>query len=589
MARAALLWACLLLLTGLGVVPATAAIAATAATATSAVAPPRFPPPAATALFLRNLTYDPFADFFNWLGGNNATQDICNVLRSSYLNLCRSHPSFTDAICSDFLRAYKSRCDHRRQLVSGIGVVAVLAVLVACFLVGNALELAHFTLLPQSGASILIGFMAGGFLKSTVSDLSRFQFDESIFFLLFLPYIVFEAGLTIDKRLFREQLSPILLFSIVGTFVSIFAIGYGLHWAGRGLGYALPLTECLLFGSLISSIDPIATLSVFSSVGVDQTLYILVFGESILNDGVAVVMYDAFLRLIDVPEVGLDTLQASVLRFLVVFFGSVLVGLLFGAASALLFKYGRFQHAPSLETLLFAAAALFPYYACEHLEWSGIVAVLANSVAMDLYAYQNLSPEAQQHTKFAIKCIAHLLEQCIFAYLGMQVFLAEPLFEWQPMLVGCAIGLCAISRLWVFPITGLVNLTRSGVDSVPVSHQAMLWFSGLRGAVSFALAMKIPKYDELLGHGSQHVPQLLAATTAVVMFTVFVHGGLTVHVLKWLRIPTGVAQEPPLLPTDTGPLVFLHKRVLEPLLVQQTASPQHPPRWAGQYAAIECT
>eukprot|EP00668_Euglena_longa_P004881 GGOE01005720.1.p1 GENE.GGOE01005720.1~~GGOE01005720.1.p1 ORF type:complete len:581 (-),score=189.72 GGOE01005720.1:307-2049(-) len=551
-------------------------------------APPPPPPPPTTMLFMRNFTYDPFADFFDWLGGRNATQDICNVLRSSYLNLCRSHPSFTDAICTDFLKAYKSRCDHRRELVSGIGVVAVLAVLVACFLVGNALELVHFTLLPQSGATILIGFVAGAFLKSTVSDLSPFQFDESIFFLLFLPYIVFEAGLTIDKRRFREQLFPIMLFSILGTFTSIFAIGYGLHWGGNILGYQLPLTECLLFGSLISSIDPIATLSVFSSVGVDQTLYILVFGESILNDGVAVVMYDAFVRLIDVPEVGLQNLQASVLRFLVVFFGSILAGLLFGAATALLFKYGRF-HEPNVETLLFAAAALFPYYACEHLEWSGIVAVLANSVAMDLYAYQNLSPEAQRHTKFAIKCIAHLLEQCIFAYLGMQVFLAEPLFVWQPTLVFCAIVLCAVSRLWVFPLTGLVNRVRSSADSVPLNHQAMLWFSGLRGAVSFALAMKIPKYDELLGRGSQHVPQLLAATTAVVMFTVFAHGGLTVYVLKWLRIPTGMVQlEPALLAPDSGPLVLLHQRFLEPLLVQ-VAGPRSPLRWSSQYAAVDCT
>lgn len=61
--------------------------------------------------------------------------------------------------------------------------------------------------------------------------------------------------------------------------------------------------------------------------------------------------------------------------------------------------------------------------------WTACSATQANSVAMDLYAYQNLSPEAQQHTKFAIKCIAHLLEQCIFAYLGMQSRLRSILFS----------------------------------------------------------------------------------------------------------------------------------------------------------------
>eukprot|EP00669_Euglena_mutabilis_P012043 TRINITY_DN6665_c0_g1_i1.p1 TRINITY_DN6665_c0_g1~~TRINITY_DN6665_c0_g1_i1.p1 ORF type:complete len:303 (-),score=87.65 TRINITY_DN6665_c0_g1_i1:112-1020(-) len=297
-------------------------------------------------------------------------------------------------------------------------------------------------------------------------------------------------------------------------------------------------------------------------------------------------MYDAFVRLIDKPFVGLESFKDSILRFVVVFFGSLGVGVLFGAASALLFKYGRLQHAPSVETLLFTACALFPYYACEHLQWSGIVAVLAEAVVMDLYTYQNLSKAAQVNTKFTIKCLAHLLEQCIFAYLGMQVFLAEPLFEWQPLLVLSAITICLLSRLWVFPLTGLVNAARSPADHIPVRNQTMLWFSGLRGAVSFALAMKVPPRDELLDTGSAFAPQLVAITTAVVMYTVFVHGGLTTYVLFWLRIPVGVpeTETEPLLAGSHGPLVYLHRHLLTPFLVRREGGGSlQPSRWSTTY------
>uniref|UniRef100_A0A7S1J2B7 Sodium/hydrogen exchanger n=1 Tax=Eutreptiella gymnastica TaxID=73025 RepID=A0A7S1J2B7_9EUGL len=540
-------------------------------------------------LFGLNVTdLDPLEGFFKWLATNSST-DACRVIRNSYLRVCNV-PEVLGKLCDDFLAAYQTRCEHETQLFSCISLVSVMSVLVACFLTGNLLEVWHWTWLPHSGVSILIGFFAGAALKASVSakGLEDFQFDESIFFLVFLPYIVFEAGLTIDKGMLWRHLGPIGAFAIVGTFISIFGIGYSLSWAGDVLGYNLPLVECLLFGSLISSIDPIATLSLFQHFGVDRDLYILVLGESILNDGVSVVMYDTFLQLLDVPFNGLDTLADSLQRFAVVFFGSILVGLLFGLTSALLFKYGQLQGNPTMETILFIVVAAFPYYACEHLQWSGIVAILVESVVMDLYTYQSLSTEAQLNTKFTIKCVAHLLEQCIFAYLGMQVCLAAENLDWNPAMIVAAIGSCLVCRGWVFPVAWLVNRTRPAGEEVPPRNQVMVWFSGLRGAVSFALAMKIPRYDELLKKGSEHVSEILAMTTAVVMYKVFIHGGLTAVVLRRLNIPTGCDQAPYTHPPleETGPLLRLH-RLLLPVFTKDQRSSRAVEYWSLPNRSID--
>lgn len=123
----------------------------------------------------------------------------------------------------------------------------------------------------------------------------KLSFDNDLFLQILLPPIIFQAALSIDKRAFRRDLLPILAFASLGTAFSSVAIGLITHHVSSWFnGLELPLLDSLVFGALISSIDPVGTLSILAQVGVSQTdtLYTLIGGESLLNDGVAIVLFD---------------------------------------------------------------------------------------------------------------------------------------------------------------------------------------------------------------------------------------------------------------------------------------------------------
>jgi sodium/hydrogen exchanger 8 len=110
-----------------------------------------------------------------------------------------------------------------------------------------------------------------------------------------LPAIIFDAGYSLHKAKFFSLIGSILAFAVLGTIVSSLTVGVIIYHAGlAGFSAPLPPSHALAFGSLISSVDPVATLAIFSSVNLSSTLYMIVFGESVLNDAVAVVLFKSF-------------------------------------------------------------------------------------------------------------------------------------------------------------------------------------------------------------------------------------------------------------------------------------------------------
>ena len=157
--------------------------------------------------------------------------------------------------------------------------------------------------LPESVAAILVGFLVGAIVRlffSSEAELNFLAFQPELFFFLLLPPIIFEAGYTLRKKHFFSNFWSIVMYAVVGTLLSTFITGFLVYWFGEagiipGIDTGSPL-EALVFGSLISAVDPVATLSIIGSpeLNCDPLLYSLVFGESVLNDAVAIVLFRTF-------------------------------------------------------------------------------------------------------------------------------------------------------------------------------------------------------------------------------------------------------------------------------------------------------
>jgi NhaP-type Na+/H+ or K+/H+ antiporter len=313
---------------------------------------------------------------------------------------------------------------------------------------------------------------------------------------------------------------------------------------------------------------------------------------------------------------------AAAIHCCVVAFGSLCVGVGSGFACSFYFWMMQGCQTPLVEVLLFFCWAFIPYYICDGIGWSGIVAVVATGFVMDLFVvgqvdstdgamqtgrslsgkatlrrgffnvHGHLSILARTHVGFVAELLSTMMETAIFAYLG--VFLFSYRYHWNFLHTFLAVFACCISRAVMIPLLSLaanavarlqhargVCQKRKGrwsVTSNVASHQLpgviidkkmqlVLWVAGLRGAMSFALVENIPLYDTVTQQGSRLKPELKAMTSATIVFTVFVLGGYTYYLMEHL----GLGPSSKSLPSaETTALVKRSHKSLNALVANDT-------------------
>ncbi|XP_041989599.1 sodium/hydrogen exchanger 6-like isoform X2 [Salvia splendens] len=284
----------------------------------------------------------------------------------------------------------------------------------------------------------------------------------------------------------------------------------------------LPFVECLMFGALISATDPVTVLSKFQELGTDVNLYALVFGESVLNDAMAISLYRT-MSLVRSHMSSDKNLFMVVVRFLETFVGSMSAGVGVGFTSALLFKY--------------AGLDIDKYMLAEGLGLSGIVSILFTGIVMKHYTFSNLSDKSQKFVAAFFHLISSLAETFIFIYMGFDIAMEQ--HSWSH--VGFIFfQFYSLALKDVFSCAYLVNMGRPSHRKISMKHQKALWYSGLRGAMAFALALQ-SVHDLPEGHGQT----IFTATTAIVVLTVLLIGGSTGTMLEALEV-VGDGHEIPL-------------------------------------------
>ncbi|CAB4001184.1 Sodium hydrogen exchanger 8 [Paramuricea clavata] len=414
--------------------------------------------------------------------------------------------------------------EHEKSMeIFFILLVVGLCIFVIYFLIKH-----RFHYLPESVAVVFLGALVGLITKFlTHFNVGNWrqeeELDPTIFFLILLPPIIFESGYSLHKGNFFANIGTILLFAVFGTAISATVVGGGVYVLGQaGIVFKLSVVESFAFGSMISAVDPVATLAIFHALDVDPTLNMLVFGESVLNDAVSIVMTNAV-----VGEEGKESTSflSAAGHFFTMFIGSACIGIAFALFSALLLKHVNLRRIPSLELAFILIFSYAPYGLAEGLKLSGIMAILFCGIVMSHYTHFNLSSQTQVTVQQIFRTIAFMTETCIFAYLGMAIFSLKHNFK--PAFVAWSIVLCLVGRaVNIFPLSSLANLFRA----VKISRkmQCIMWFSGLRGAVAFSLSTQ-------LQFGGEQRSVLVTSTLVIVLFTILFLGGATLPLLKCLQ------------------------------------------------------
>ena len=285
----------------------------------------------------------------------------------------------------------------------------------------------------------------------------------------------------------------------------------------------------LTYASILAAVDPVAVLAIFQDIGVNMSLYFLVFGESLLNDGVTVVLYNTMISLSNAEDEpgGADHTQyvLAILSFFCVVFGGLSVGVIMGMASSFIVKFAR--HTRVIEPLIILVMAYLAYIMAETIHWSGIISLIGCGIAQRRYAFLNLSKKSHTTVKYSVRTLSTFSDCIIFLYLGIVTISKE--HEWHWELVAWTIFLCTILRfISVAIFTAVLNTTR--VYRISFKEQFIIAYGGLRGAVGFSLA------DILPDNSFKNI--FLTATLAVVYFTVFIQGSTIKFFVRKLNIKT---------------------------------------------------
>ncbi|KAH0624588.1 hypothetical protein JD844_032229 [Phrynosoma platyrhinos] len=388
---------------------------------------------------------------------------------------------------------------------------------------------------PESCLLILVGLILGGIIFG-VQEMSPPVMKSDVFFLYLLPPIVLDAGYFMPTRLFFENFGTIFWYAVVGTLWNSFGIGISLFAICQVDAFGLTditLLQSLLFGSLISAVDPVAVLAVFENIHVNEQLYILVFGESLLNDAVTVVLYNLFKSFCQMRTIEAIDIFAGIANFFVVGIGGVLIGIILGFVAAFTTRYTHKIRV--IEPLFVFLYSYLAYITAEMFHLSGIMAITACAMTMNKYVEENVSQKSYTTIKYFMKMLSSVSETLIFIFMGVSTVGKN--HEWNWAFVCFTLLFCLIWRaLGVFALTQIINVFRT----IPITFkdQFIIAYGGLRGAICFSLVFLLP---------SAVFPRkklFITAAIVVIFFTVFIQGITIRPLVEFLDVKRANKKQP---------------------------------------------
>ncbi len=346
--------------------------------------------------------------------------------------------------------------------------------------------------LPYTVGLVIIGLILTFFSDKTL------EISPELIMGLLVPPLIFEASFHIRIDDLRRDFGLIMLLAIPGVIMTTLLVGGAIQW-----GTGMAISTALVFGALIAATDPVAVVALFKQLGVPKRLQILLEGESLFNDGTAIVMFGLML---DIALKGSFVLNESLIDFVRVAGGGVFVGVILGLLTS---QAIRRINDPLVETTITTILAFGAYILAEDLHVSGVLAVVMAGIVSGNIGPRGMSPTTRIVVNNFWEYGACLANSLIVLIIGLTTDLQVLLDNWQ------AIGVAILAILGVRAIS-IYGFSLFGKD-IPLKWKHVLYWGGLRGAIVLALALSIPtNFPER--------ERLLAMAFGVVLFTLLVQG-----------------------------------------------------------------
>jgi CPA1 family monovalent cation:H+ antiporter len=412
--------------------------------------------------------------------------------------------------------------------------LVIAAFLVVISVVQPAAERLH---VPYTVLLAFVGVFVGGVssfllyspstsaLNYIVAPIVNLPISAPVFLIVFLPLLLFHAALTIDLREIAQDTAPILTLAILAVFAAAAAIGFSLSLAG------VPLAVGLLLGTIVATTDPAAVVAIFRELGAAPRLTRLLEGESLLNDAAAIVLFGILIGVI--TEGTHSSVIAAIARFTVMFLGGLLFGAvagrLFGAALPLL------NSSRSAEVTLTVALPYIVYLVGEEVfHVSGVVAVVSAGLTAGAIARVRIRPGNWRYvervwaqTDFWASSLIFVIASTLVPKLLGSVELRH---LWLLLIALAAALLSRAAVLFgVLPLLSMLHLSQK----VSGAYKIAITWGGLRGAVTFALALSVTEHARL----DPAIKDLIAVlATGFVLFTLLVNGLTLRPVIRLLKL-----------------------------------------------------
>lgn len=384
--------------------------------------------------------------------------------------------------------------------------------------------LTKYLRIPYTVALVLGGLLLSllrlPFLSPLQPDQRPHWLTSDVILILFLPALVFEGSIKIDVRDILRDYAPLLVLATVGILLATLVTGSLVHWM-----IGLPILIALLFGAIISATDPISVLAIFKDLKMNKRLSVLIEGESLLNDGTAVVLFNILLAAV---VAGHLSASKGIGQFFLAVVGGTALGSILGYAGS---KLTQAIDDPQIEISLTTVVAYASYLLANHLHFSGVIATAsAGLIVGNFRAKKGMTGPAKAALESFWEYLAFVMNSLVFLLIGLEVPVDSLAHAWRPILFAIAAVLIGRS-LSVYLLVPVSNIF---AQRIPISWQHVMVWGGLRGALALALALS-------LDNTFPYRDRILDLTFGVVVFSILVQGLTMKSLLRVLGLTNGEA------------------------------------------------